>query len=62
MVMYGIEVFVHNPDGKTQSWRRMRPTEFGEPYQWTSKEEAEHMLYVCYGKNPEIARVCEVES
>ena len=45
-----------NRGTKNERWADMRPTG-GEPYEYATKEEAEHMAYICYSRNPRIVRV-----
>ena len=45
---------------KHERWSDVRPTG-GPPYEYATKEEAEDMARICYGRDPTIVRVYEVE-
>lgn len=44
---------------KTDRWSDVHPTG-GTPYEYTTRKEAEDMARICYGNDPAIVRVIEI--
>ena len=45
---------------KTERWSDVHPVG-GKPYEYNTRKEAENMARICYGLDPGICRVIEVE-
>ena len=43
-----------------ERWHSVRPSS-GQPYQYDTRDEAEQMARICYGTDPSIVRVVEVQ-
>ncbi len=46
---------------KEHAWKDVHASGAPTPYEYTTRAEAERMAYICYGNDPTIVRVVEVD-
>lgn len=58
---YLMQVLIVDPTTKAASWVSVKGSHLATPYEYDTRKEAEHMLYICYGGQVEKERLRVIE-